>query len=379
MSGRPVMNLVLSVLLVLVAMGGLPPRLAAGETSVDVETRTEVQFPRGMTFAADFDLPGGTTVESVALLYRIATDPTLNLEIVTPGDFQADDGQLRVETFVDFLTGFVPLGVELSFSWEVALDNGEIVTTSEETTHWMDNRFEWRERTSDQVRLFTYDTSDDFAEMMLAESQATIDALQGTYDLEPIPPLSIWVYPSYQDFRGTLQGNSREAIAGVTYPGMDTMVVIVPDGDDREFGRVVPHEISHQVLFAATRNAYGPPPLWFDEGMATHTQIGGTEHYFQMAANANREGTLFDIQSLETSFPFQPAQATLAYASAWSMITYIEERWGPEGIARLIDAFGEGLPVEQAIPQALDITVDELNRAWKAWLSIEGSKPIAFW
>lgn len=373
-------SLLLALLLLLVTPGGEALPVAGSETGTRSETRTEIQFPRGMTFATGIDLPDrSSTVESVELLYRIASDPTLNLEIVPPDDFQVRGGRVTVETFVDFLSGFVPLGVELLFTWEVVLSNGDVVTTTEESTRWMDDRFDWRERSSDQVRLFTYDTSDDFAEMMLAESQATIDALQATYDIEPIPTLAIWVYPSYEDFRGTMQGNSREAIAGVTYPGMDTMVVIVADGDDREFGRVVPHEISHQVLFAATRNAYGPPPLWFDEGMATHAQIGGTDHYFGMVANANRQGTLFDIQSLEASFPFQPAQATLAYASAWSMIVYIEERWGPEGIARLIDAFGAGLPVDQAVPQALDITVDELNRAWKAWLTIEGMVPLAVW
>ncbi len=186
----------------------------------------------------------------------------------------------------------------------------------------------------------------------------------------PSRQISIWVYSSYEDFAGTRQGNQREAVAGVTYPGMDTTVVIVPNGDEREFGRVVPHEISHQVLFAATQNAYGPPPVWFDEGMATHTQIGGTDGYEGMVARAENDGVLFDIQSLSESFPYGPAQATLAYASSWSMISYIEERWGPEGITRMIDAFADGLPEEEAIPAALDITLDELNMAWKAWISL---------
>lgn len=336
---------------------------------VTVTTDTKVEFPQGMTFATDIPLPGaGDTVDTVQIMYRIASDPTLNLELVSPEDYAVEGDRVRVETFVDFLSGFVPVGVDLTYAWEVVLSDGTVVTTADETTRWMDNRFEWDERRSDQVTLYTYDTSDDFADDMLSESQATIDALESTYNLEAIPPLSIWVYPSYEDFAGTLQGNSREAIAGVTYPGMDTMVVIVPEGDEREFGRVVPHEISHQVLFAATRNAYAPPPLWFDEGMATHTQIGGTDHYPQMVANAQEDGSLFDIQSLEASFPYQPGQATLAYASSWSMIGYIEERWGPEGISRMIGAFAEGLPVDAAVPEALDITLDELNAAWKAWI-----------
>lgn len=342
----------------------------ATPTAVPVTTETTVQFPEGMTFSTAIPLGDeDADVDTVQLLYRIASDPTLNLEIMSPDDYSNDQGVVRVSTFVDFLTGFVPLGIDLTFSWEIVLDDGSVVTTTDETTQWKDNRFDWDVLTSDQVRLYVYDTDDAFAEMMLAESQGTIDALESTYGLDAIPPLSIWVYPSFEDFSGTFQGNGREAIAGVTYPGMDTTLVIVPNGDEREFGRVVPHEISHQVLFVATSNAYGPPPLWFDEGMATHTQTGGTDFFPEMVANAYQDGTLFDIQSLNASFPFQPQQATLAYATSWSMISYIEERWGPDGIARLIDAFAGGMGIEDAVPAALDISLDELNTAWKAWVT----------
>jgi hypothetical protein len=309
----------------------------------------------------------------VQLLYRIGSDPTLNLEIVSPSEFTVDEQDLQVDTFVDFLASFVPFGVPLTYSWEIMLTDGEVLETVEESTYWMDNRFDWDERTSDQVTLFTYDTDGGFADMMLAESQGTIDELESRYALDDVAPMTIWVYPSYEDFQGTRQGNSREAIAGLTYPGLDTIVAVVPNGNSAELGRVIPHEVSHQVLFAATDNAYGAPPLWFDEGIATHIQDGGNEYFAQMVFNANVDGTLFNIASLESSFPFQPTQATLAYASSWSMIAYIEERWGPEGIAALIDAFASGLPTDAAIQSALGITLEELDLAWKAWISLEGS------
>lgn len=345
--------------------------LATPEAPVAIATSTDIDFPQGMTFSATIPLwASAPEVDAVQLLYRIASDPTINLEIVPLTDVVVDDNGVRINTFVDLLSGFVPVGVELTFSWELLLADGSAVITSDETTRWMDDRFDWQERDSDQVRLYTYNTDRAFADMMLSESQAAIDALESTYALDAIPPISIWVYPSYEDFAGTLQGNQREAVAGVTYPGMDTTVVVVSDGDEGEFGRVVPHEISHQVLFAATRNAYGPPPVWFDEGMATHAQIGGTDSFAGMVSRAEADGVLFDIQSLSESFPYGPAQATLAYASSWSMITYIEERWGPEGITRMVDAFAGGLPVEEAVPAALGLTIDDLDAAWKDWIRL---------
>jgi hypothetical protein len=94
-----------------------------------------------------------------------------------------------------------------------------------------------------------------------------------------------------------------------------------------------------------------------------------------MVWRAHEEGTLFDIASLNTSFPFQPAQATLAYASSWSMVGYIETTYGPEGISRLIEAFGEGMPVDDAIEQALGIPTNQLNADWHQWISEQG-KPV---
>lgn len=349
---------------------------AATPEPIKTATETAIEFPQGMTFATSIAVPAGSEVDAVQLLFTIGSDPTLNLEVVSPSEYTVSGDTVQIDAFIDLLNAMVPLGVSLTFNWEILLANGDVVTTVNESTQWMDPRFDWDELSSDQIRLYTYDMDGDFADMMLAESQAAVDELEARYSLDAIPPLSIWVYPSQEDFQGTMQGNSRESIAGVTYPGLDTIVAVIPDGDEDEFGRVIPHEISHQVLFAATDNAYGPPPIWFDEGLATHTQIGGTSHYAEMVSNANAEGALFHISSLEASFPYQPQQATLAYASSWSVISYIEATWGPEGIAALIDAFAAGMPTDEAVMTALEVSVDDLDAGWKAWISVEGERHV---
>lgn len=376
---RPIpvfLALVMLIAQVAPAMASQGAPAAAEEETV---TDATIDFPSGMSFATRVDIPDGASVDAVQFLYRIGSDQTLNLEIMSGDEYDVFDGAVEIDAFVDLLSSFVPVGVELRFSWEILFDNGDVLSTAEETTQWMDNRFDWEMRSTDQVRLYTYDTSGDFADKMLAESQATIDDLIDRYSIEGIFPITIWVYPNGEDFAGTRQGNSREAIAGITYPGLDTIIGIIPDGDEREFDRVIPHEISHQVLFAATDNPYNAPPLWFDEGIATHTQTGGTEHYAQMVRNAHEQGRLFDIRSLEVSFPYQPQQATLAYASSWSMISYIEASWGTEGIARLIDAFALGLPADEAVLTALDVSMDDLDAGWKAWIATQGtgSRPAA--
>jgi hypothetical protein len=92
-----------------------------------------------------------------------------------------------------------------------------------------------------------------------------------------------------------------------------------------------------------------------------------------MVERAYEAGKLFDLNSLEVSFPFQPAQATMAYAASWSAVEYIQVTYGDEGTGRLIAAFGLGVPYDEAIESALGIDGEQLNDDWTAWIASQGS------
>lgn len=358
-----------------VAMTGIPASANPVDQhpSVPVITQAKPGFPTGITFTAEIPLPENTSPDSASLMYRIASDATLNLEIVPNSNFVVEDNKAKVDVFIDLQRSYVPLGVTLTFFWELSEAGTPVLTTLEESTPWIDSRFEWDTHASDQVTFFTYGMDDGFAVWMLEKSQETIDDLESRYRLDAIEPISIWIYKDSSDFAATRQVNSREAIAGLSYPGASLVVAIIPDGNKPEFGRVIPHEISHQVLFHATENPFSLPPLWFDEGLATHYQTGGTSHYPAMVWEATQRDALFDITSLNASFPFQPAQASLAYASSWSIVAFIEQTYGAEGIAALIDSFSQGFSVDDAIEQALGMSASELNADWHQWVTDQGN------
>lgn len=216
----------LLTLLVALLDGFAPAALSAQPqvtgNAVPVTTDVQASFPQGMTFSASIPLPSpDAEVDVVQLLYRIASDSTLRLDILEEADVPIVDGRVEARTFVDLLSAFIPSGVDLTFSWEIILADGTVVETAPESTQWTDTRFEWQMRSTDQVRLYSYGASDDFATMMLTETQATIDHLESRYNLDETAAVSIWIYDSYGDFEGTLQGNARESIAGLTYQGME--------------------------------------------------------------------------------------------------------------------------------------------------------------
>jgi len=332
------------------------------------DSEVTVDFPVGLEIASTLAAPDGLANAEIELLYTVAGDETATLAFVTPGEV-TDTGDISVAATLDLRAQFVPVGVTISFWWRVVDDGVTVAESLPERAFWYDTRWEWEEQRTDQVRVHAYNHDDEFVREILDSAQGTVTRLEQRFGLARSAPLDIWVYSSAEDFRGAQQPNTRESIAGASYPGYFLIVAVVPDGSTAEVGRVILHEVSHQVLYQATENPFTYPPLWFDEGLATHFQVGGTDGYMEMVVRAHEDEALFSLSSLDVSFPYLPAQATLAYAASWSVVEYIEVTYGDEGISALIDAFATGAPYDDAITQALGVDSEGLNDAWRAWVA----------
>lgn len=333
------------------------------------ETSVQVDFPTGLTVASTISWDGTEDVGRLELVYAATGSDTATIAITqardTSGSFQT-----HLETSVNLQNHYLPAGIELTLWWRLTSPQGTTIAESEPIQAlWMDDSQSWSEHSTDQVILYSYDLSAEFIEETLSTLQQTIDDLEARFDLAMPEPIRVWVYQSYGDFQAAMPPNSRESVAALAFPGYHTIAAIVPDGNQAEMLRVLPHEVSHQVLHQAAANPFTHIPVWLDEGMATHVQTGGTDGYMEMVIRAHERGELFRLDSLNAGFPFSPAQATLAYATSWSAVTYIEEWWGDEGIAALVDAFASGTPYAEAIPAALGISANQLNDDWTAWIA----------
>lgn len=366
------------VALLIVFSGGPPWRLPdtraqvsspAAVTPLEAMTEAVIDFPRGILLTGTLDVRGlGLSASStVDAFYRIGSDPTLHM--ASGSDRIAPrNGSVRVEVDLDLQSAFVPAGVELDVFWRVSLANGSYAESVPTPVSWFDDRWNWQALESSQITLRYFDLDTEFAAKILESAQTTVSDLERRFALARSAAISIWVYPSAHAFRGAQQPNSREAVAGASYPGYLLITAVIPEGNLREIGRVIPHEVSHQILQQATENPFTLPPLWFDEGIATHYQIGGTEGFLDMVVRARERGELFAIESLDASFPYAPEQATLAYATSWSVIAYIREVHGDAGIAAMFRDFGTGMPYADAIETALGMTRDDLDHEWRAWI-----------
>ncbi|HYJ13090.1 MAG TPA: peptidase MA family metallohydrolase, partial [Thermomicrobiales bacterium] len=344
------------------------PEEAAGPPLV-ADTSIKIDFPTGFSIASSLAWAGDAGGVRLELLYTAGDSSTATIAFAqnreTGGPLQT-----RIETLVNLQNHFLPVGMELTLWWRLVNAEGMTIAQSDTiAAMWYDTARDWTEIASDQVILHSYALADDFAAETLSLLQETVDQLETRFDLAMDLPVRVWVYETYGDFQSALPPNSRESVAALAFTGYQTISAIVPDGNERALLRVLPHEISHQVLHQAAANAFSFVPVWFDEGMATHVQTGGTDGYMDMVVRAEDRGELFRLDSLNAGFPFSPAQATLAYATSWSAFAYIEGRWGDEGIGGFIDAIAAGLPFAEAVGAALGISANQLNDDWAAWVA----------
>ena len=81
---------------------------------------------------------------------------------------------------------------------------------------------------------------------------------------------------------------SRGSPARLT-PALHVIMAVLPPGNYDEVGRVVPHEISHQVLHQATDNPFSRPPQWLNEGLAVYWQESWPRPLLLVRAGARLE------------------------------------------------------------------------------------------
>ncbi len=331
---------------------------AAGVTIVSGEPVP--QFPEGMSFPVE--VTSDEEIVEVDLLYHPAFMETLNLGRVT-----AEPGMSISGTYdLDLRDGSIPPGIEIRYRWQVIEADGDIAESEEQGVTWLDTRFTWSEISSPRVTVNAYNGNPAYNQQVLEAAEATIDRLSEQFGAEMTRPIRIWVYNSREDFNGSLAPNSETWIVGAAYPWLGLINAVLPPGDMNELGRVIPHEISHQVLFQATKNPFNQPPGWLEEGLATLAQEGGRETLWRAVEAAAEEGRLDELNVLNGQFPYDSGDALLAYGESMSVVTYILDTYGEEKMARLIAVFRDGVTFDDAVQQSLGISLQQLSDDWQA-------------
>jgi tetratricopeptide (TPR) repeat protein len=143
------------------------------------------------------------------------------------------------------------------------------------------------------------------------------------------------------------------------YPWMDTMV----------------HEYVHYVV---SRMSHDRVPVWLQEGLARFEQVrwrgpatrplSAVDEY--LLAGALKGDDLISFDDMHPSMAKLPSQkaAALAFAEVATMVAYVHEKAGYDGLRRAIAQVKGGKSARKAVADVMDAKWDDVERGWKQYL-----------
>jgi hypothetical protein len=349
-----------------------PIRLAAEPLRIE-STEVTSTFPVEIVFSV---VAQSDTAEIVALelAYRVSGDAYTRSRWpdFTPAE------RVQAAYSLDTQVEHYPPGTQFHYYWTVTDAAGQTVESDVETFIYVDDRFAWQDLSTERVAVHWYEGDEGFGQQLRDAAVRALDRLERDAGVEAERQVQIYVYGNSRDFRGALGPNSPEWIGGQALPHLALIVAhISPSMSEYgEIERMIPHEISHVVLYQATHNPYTSNPNWLEEGIAVHNQEVADADFPALVQDAAREGRLIPLRALSASFPSDTDLALLSYAESLSIVEFILDRYGEEGLSDLVDVLAEGETADIAVERALGVTLDELEAEWRATLPVAERTPV---
>jgi Zn-dependent M28 family amino/carboxypeptidase len=232
---------------------------------------------------------------------------------------------------------------------------------------WFYAGLPWEERVSEHFVVKYQGRDNDWAQGILEVAEAAYQ--QVTTDLQAAPdgPVELKLYRDRSVFRASVMLSLPQWVSGWTEPGEAIKLVVRPDGD---YSRVIAHELTHQVLFQL-----GLETDWLHEGIATYEEgrmspLGfqwATAEYLPQVEKALRRHELFALEEMPPFQEIEEERAKVAYGQVWTMVSFIVDRFGWEGLNRLVRALAAA-SVEEGFQRALHLDLAEFEAQWSEYV-----------
>jgi len=241
-------------------------------------------------------------------------------------------------------------------------------------TRWLYAGVAWEELSSDHFVLKYQGHDKVWAQHILDLAEAAY--AQVIADLGTTPPLpqEIKIYNDGEVFRTSVFLSLPEWATGWTEPG-EAIKLWLRDGRDEVVQRIIAHELTHQVLFAQ-----GLEDPWLHEGIATYesgrvTPLG--EHwtagrYAPVVQEAVRRHDDLPLEALPSFEDLPDDQVRLAYAQSWSVVSYAVERYGLEGLRRLVAQTIAHGDLAAGLRVGLGVDLADFQEGWRQYGLVAG-------
>jgi len=292
------------------------------------------------------------------LTHTVALDFTRSREIDV-----THTHNLRTSPFSPFIS--------IIYWWQIGDEAKHKLVTDPQSLEYIDDRFEWNALSGGGITVHWLDGQRDPAFGQTALDIATTNLPRINVELQaPIPEaIHIYLYDSQEQLQSAMQLADREWITGQAHPETGVIVIAVTsqDGYGTQMMRDIPHEITHLLICqTVSRDAYHYVPEWLDEGLAAANETLPNSVRTIAMEKAQISGDLIPLSDLCVPFPPDPQVTTLAYAQSASIVKFIRDRYGAEGIRSLLKAYAQGASCSTGVEQSLGLSLSGLEMTWEA-------------
>lgn len=367
-------RLALGIIVVLAVIVGLLliPAPAGAEGITIVESSVEHSFAQQVTFSVS--ATSTAEISEVYLFFGAEGDDKMERTSVT---VERPAPEISVRHTHD--VSLYPLSpfATITFWWQLEDVDGNRLKTAPKQFKYTDNRFEWRRASAGGISVYWIEGQGDpaYVQTALDIAQASVNEINAELHA-PLPnPLDIYIYDSGYNLEAAMVLAGREWVGGQARPELGVVTIAVPpeQGYVSRMKRYLPHEITHLLVYEAmTPESYRWVPTWLDEGLATANEHLPTAEFALALDEAYAANQLVPLADLCVPFSPDPQRAVLSYAQSASVVSFIRDQYGAEGIRRLLSAYADGASCANAVEEALGVGLTELESAWQASLRSEG-------
>lgn len=365
MSLRFISRLLSKYAILAVLLSGFFPLTSAQARLQIVDATVTYIFGGKATFQARLqtDVP----IKTATLSIRPQGDARPQVETLTPDargnlvyQYDLASNPLRAFSKVDY--------------WFTAADqDGTEITSPVLTFKYEDNRFAWKKMDVKPFSVHWYVGDENFALGVLDTAQQGLLRIQSLLPLQTPDQVDIYIYASTNEMQETLLLAGRDWVAGHADPDLGVTVVALPAGPDQGLltQERIPHELMHIMLYQANPGAYNKLPVWFNEGVASISELVPNPDYQVLLETADKKDALIPIASLCQVFPVDISGAQLSYAESSSFTRYLYHQFGSSGLQTLIGAYANGLECSRAVDVSFKTPLAQIESDWR--LTIRGS------
>ena len=333
---------------------------ASAQSGVEV-TNQEVEYTFAEEISFQLDLISEIEVTGINLVIQAPGFPSFVGEVMLSPSGQA-------QFVYDLTQRPLPPFSSITYSYHITLDNDEIFETPEYSFTYLDNRYNWQELIQEPFKIYWYE-----GELTLAQEvlDAAVQGQEQILNLLQYPKddelMSIFIYNSENELQSTLASLGPSWVGGQADPALGSVVVSLPSGVNQslEIQRLIPHEITHIILYRFMGAEYDYLPAWFIEGLASLMEVYSLPEYALTLERVYKERGFIPIVHLCVAFPTDPELALLSYAQSESFLEYIRQEFGVQGLQTMILAYDQGVSCERGVEVGLGKTLVTVEKDWK--------------